>query len=210
MTKILLVEDDPAIAESLSVSLRAWDFEVTVARTIKAGRQALAAGKFELHILDVRLPDGTGFELCREIREAGLRGPVIMLTAQTDEASAVQGLAAGADDYVRKPFGVNELVARMRRLLLRDVTGEKILSFGEVRVNPELHKAYFGEHEMALTRREFDILHLLVKRGGGVLSRDEILAILDEEGETNDRTIARSIPTSTTSARSSRRPEGIK
>lgn len=189
MEAVLLVEDDPSIAESLRISLKVAGYEMTHAPTARAGKQAVLKSKFAVILMDVNLPDGSGFDLCQEIREAGLDVPVILLTARADEESAVRGLSRGATDYVRKPFGTNELIARMKRFTSRAVQTDKVVEYGDLRIHLADRRALLGDVELALTKRELEILILLARRAGSPVPRAEVLAIVDEEGETNDRTL---------------------
>ncbi|HJV53785.1 MAG TPA: response regulator, partial [Noviherbaspirillum sp.] len=124
--QVLLVEDDPLIAKTLAMSLRYEGFELTVAATVRAALDALAARSFDLAMFDVGLPDGSGIDLCRSLRARDAGIPILMLSARTDEETAVAGIEGGADDYIRKPYGVKELTARMLRLLERRRTERQI------------------------------------------------------------------------------------
>ncbi len=189
MPKILLVEDDPLIAKSLKLSLGYQGFELIHSDTLAAARSSIETGKFDLFILDINLPDGLGFELCEELRRTQYFVPILMLTAKTDEDSVVKAIGLGADDYVRKPFGVKELVARMNRLLERKTKAPKLLEFGILKMDLNKRQAWASEIELSLGRREFEILRLLMQKDGDVTTRDEILSALDEEIAIYDRTI---------------------
>ena len=189
MPKVLLVEDDPLIAKSLKISLNYQGFELIHVTTIAAARQLIQKEKLDLFILDVNLPDGFGTDLCEEIRRTNEFIPIVMLTAKTDEESVVKAITFGADDYVRKPFGVKELVVRMNRLLDRKTKFPKILSFASLKMDLNRRQVWANERELSLGRREFEILRLLIQKEGDVTSRDEILVALDEEAAIYDRTI---------------------
>ena len=184
---ILLVEDDPIISKSLMMSLPFHNFSVTVRETYQTGLQTAREAPFDLILLDVNLPDGDGFSLCRSIRSYDANIPLLMLTARIDETSAVKGIECGADDYIRKPYGINELTARMRRLV--EKRQRKLTSFGSLRVDLEQYRAWSGTHLLNLGKREFTILALLVRRAGAVLTRQDILDALDQNAEIYDRTI---------------------
>jgi DNA-binding response OmpR family regulator len=187
--KVLLVEDDKLISKSLAMSLPYKGFEVTACGTVGEGLEAFRHKRFDVVLLDVNLPDGNGFELCGELRELNDSIPILMLTAKTDEESAVNGLESGADDYVRKPYGVQELVARMQRLLERRKKEPAAFCFGPLKIDPQKRIAWANEVALSLGKREFDILTLLVKKSGNAVTRNEILNSLGEEAEIYDRTI---------------------
>jgi len=142
--RILVVEDDRAVARGLEYALAAEGFEVRIAET---GRRALEMARTEephLIMLDVRLPDLSGFDVCRRLRSAGLRQPILMLTARDEEVDKVLGLELGADDYVVKPYSLRELLSRVRALLRR--------SYGELAVEPSSRRLTFGDVEVDLER----------------------------------------------------------
>ncbi|MHB1606845.1 MAG: response regulator transcription factor, partial [Leptospirales bacterium] len=135
MKQILVVEDDPVISRTLVMSLPYRGYEVRVAGTIQEGRRQFDSGIFDLILLDVQLPDGTGFDLCQGIRARNEWIPILMVTARTDEPSAVMALSIGADDYIRKPFGLDELTARMNRLVDRKAGLKDLLHYRSMRVD---------------------------------------------------------------------------
>jgi DNA-binding response OmpR family regulator len=187
--QVLLVEDDELISKSLKMSLRYKGFEVTACASIQQGLKNFRSKTFDLALLDVNLPDGNGIDLCREIRKSDESLPILMLTAKVDEESAVSGIENGADDYIRKPYGVQELVARMMRLLERKIKSPLPLRFGPLRIDLKKRLAWAGETLLTLGKREFEILTLLIKKSGDVVSRDDILNILGEGSGIYDRTI---------------------
>lgn len=176
MTTVLLVEDDPAIAEPLSRALGREGYEV---RSHGTGRGALNDyADAELIILDLGLPDMDGLEVAREVRQSGSSVPILILTARTDEVDMVVGLDAGADDYVTKPFRLAELLARVRALLRRagaDYSDENVEA-QDVRIDVNAHRAFHGERELQLTAKEFDLLRVLVRDAGSVVSRSTIMS----------------------------------
>jgi len=179
MDRILVVEDDKAILMSLQDDLRFEGYEVATASDGKDGlRQALGGG-FDLVILDILLPGLNGFEVCKKLREAGVKTPILMVTAaKTEEMDKVVGLELGADDYVTKPVGSRELVARVKAILRRagkEDDPEDIFAFGDVKVDFKSREVFKGGREAALTALEFNLLRVLIKRRGRVVTRDEIL-----------------------------------
>lgn len=192
MTKayqILLVEDDPLIAKTLKMSLPYKGFAVTACDTVKEGLVLSCSRPFDVILLDVNLPDGNGLELCQVIRKNDSNVVILMLTAKVDEESAVRGLEWGADDYVRKPYGVQELTARINRHLNRGKKGPVSLRFGSIKVDPNRRMVWVNETPLSLGKREFEILSLLVKRSGDAVTRNDILDALSEEADLYDRTI---------------------
>jgi DNA-binding response OmpR family regulator len=179
MPRILVVEDEPGIALGLEDDLKMEGYEVEVATDgVSAARRAKEA-KFDLILLDIMLPRKDGFEVCRDLRLAGLRVPVMMLTAKTQEAEKVMALELGADDYVTKPFGTRELRARIKALLRRS-NGDappqtEPFRFGDIELDfnrGELRKAGAS---VELTATEFRLLSVLVRSAGRVLSRNQLL-----------------------------------
>ena len=177
MTRILVVEDEPAIALGLEDDLKMEGYEVEVVANAKSALQRVAATVFDLIVLDIMLPDRDGFEVCRSLRRDGLRMPILMLTAKTQEAEKVMGLELGADDYMTKPFGTRELRARIKALLRRAGGDAQSGSyrFGEVEVNFGRGELRRGGVPQELTPIEFRMLGLFIRARGRVLSRDQLL-----------------------------------
>ena len=171
---LLVVEDEDSIAEPLVEGLRAEGFEVT---RVATGQGALDAPAADLVLLDVRLPDIDGFAVCRELR-ARSDVPIIMVTAKGEEIDRVVGLELGADDYVVKPFGLRELVARIRAVSRR-TSGRseprETLVAGELEVDVPARRATLAGRELQLTLKEFDLLALLASEPGVVVDRQRIL-----------------------------------
>jgi two-component system, OmpR family, response regulator RegX3 len=183
---ILLVEDEESITAPLVEALRREGFDTAVSGTAGESIGLAERVKPDLVLLDVMLPDGSGFEVCRELR-ARSRVPIIMLTARGEEADRVAGLELGADDYVVKPFSARELVARVRAVLRRAAeVGERKLEgateIGEVRLDPARRSASFRGDDVELSRKEFDLLRLLIENAGSVVTRERLI---DEVWDTN-------------------------
>jgi two-component system alkaline phosphatase synthesis response regulator PhoP len=182
MPKILVIEDEHAIAIGLRDDLRVEGYEVDLAADGVSGEEAALTGHYDLVILDLMLPRKDGLSVCRAIRSAGLRTPVIMLTARTQEAEKVLGFELGADDYVTKPFGSRELMARVRAVLRRAseaATGGAraagVLEHGDLRVDFERFETTLGGKPVALTRTEYRLLAALVAHRGRPLSVSELI-----------------------------------
>jgi len=176
--RILLVEDDPSIRESTAIGLRAAGFDVDTTSDGAAGLERWRAGNPDLVLLDVMLPRLDGLEVCREIRRESTV-PIVMLTARADTIDVVVGLEAGADDYVRKPFEMPELVARIRAALRRQRTtadgAAAPLLLGHLAIDTSGRTVRSGDEQIPLTRTEFDLLVELAQRPGQVLNRDQLL-----------------------------------
>ena len=175
--RILLVEDDPSIREITTIGLRNAGFEVDAAADGQAGLDRFRAEPYDLILLDVMLPRLDGLEVCRAIRRVSIV-PVVMLTARADTIDVVVGLEAGADDYVRKPFEVPELVARVRAAIRRagrEAGEPEQLRLGPVVIDLAGRTVARDGREIALTRTEFDLLAELARNAGRVLTRDVLL-----------------------------------
>ncbi len=171
--RLLIVEDEDAIAEPLAEGLRREGYDVERAAT---GEAALAAGPADLVLLDIRLPDIDGYEVCRRLRTR-TDVPIIMVTARGEEVDRVVGLELGADDYVVKPFGLRELVARIkavtRRSSGRSESGRSVV--GPLEVDVRARRALLSGEELPLTAKEFDVLAVLAEEPGTVVSRRTLL-----------------------------------
>src|SRR5512137_2234701 len=183
MARILVVEDEPALAVCLENDLKLEGYEV---EAVRDGEMALAKGLepiFDLILLDVILPRKDGFEVCRELRRAGVRTPIILLTARTQEAEKVLGLDLGADDYVTKPFSPKELRARIRAVLRR-TEGDlpKVYRFGDVEVDFTRCELRRSGKPAELTALEFKLLATFIRSRGRMLSRNQLLDEVWERG----------------------------
>ncbi len=172
--KILIVEDEDAIAEPLATGLAREGFEVS---RVATGREALEASEVDVVLLDLRLPDVDGYTVCRELR-ARSDVPIIMVTAKGEEFDRVLGLELGADDYIVKPFGFRELVARIRAVTRRTSARpdeRKVLRAGALEIDVRGRRVRLNGEELELTLKEFDLLALLASDPGAVMSRRRIL-----------------------------------
>ena len=172
--RILIVEDDAALARVLTDNLLFEGMDVACVGTGAAALAEARARTPDLVILDVMLPDATGFDLCARLRQAG-KVPIIMLTARVQKADKLRGLDLGADDYITKPFDLEELLARVRAVLRRACPIIEQLSLGDVTIDFVRMSASKGSRRLHLTHREFDLLHFLAERQHRFVSRDELL-----------------------------------
>jgi len=176
--RILVIEDEPDIARGLRDALEFEHFEVVTMGRGREGIRSLRERGADLVILDLMLPDVNGFVVCEEIRQSHPVVPIIMLTARSQETDKIRGLAAGADDYVTKPFSVGELVARINaifRRLHRTTPTDETITIGEVVVYPRRHELVRNRKTVPLSFYEVEILRLLAERSGEPVSREEIL-----------------------------------
>jgi len=188
MEKILVVEDDESLARGIRFALEREGFQIIPAVTIHEGEKLFHSQTFDLILLDITLPDGNGFELCKRIRKSS-RTPIIFLTACDEEVNIVLGLDIGADDYITKPFRVRELISRIRAVLRRTSTSSSVmnsslLKSGNVVVNFLQRKIYKNNYEILLTPMEFKLISILCQNPLQVLTRNQILEnIWDIDGE---------------------------
>ena len=176
---ILMVEDEPSITAPLSEALEREGFDSAVARTAAEGVSLAGDLDPDLVLLDVMLPDGSGYDVCRELRRDS-DVPIIMLTARGEETDRIVGLEVGADDYVLKPFSARELVARIRAVLRRarqpePAAGDDPLEIGDLRLDPARHEVTHTGSPVELTRKEFELLRLLMQTAGAVVSREQLI-----------------------------------
>ena len=177
MPRILIVDDEPAMVRGLEDNLRFEGYQTLAATDGQRGLDLALTEAPDLILLDIMMPGMSGWEVCRALREKGLDMPVIMLTARGEEADRVLGLELGADDYVTKPFGLRELLARIRAVLRRPGPRRKFeeFAFGDVRLRLRGRQAFRAGREVRLTRKEFDLLRYLVEHQGEVITRDRLL-----------------------------------
>lgn len=183
MSKILLLEDDVSLVDGLKYSLGKNGFDVTVVRTVEKALDSLPViSEYDLLLLDVTLPDGTGFDVCEKVRRQNRQIPIIFLTASDEEVSIIRGLDLGGDDYITKPFRLGELCSRIRAQLRRSgvCSQEKTGSFqcGDITIDLLGCKALLNGKVLDLTNAEYRLLCLLVKNEGITITREKILAEL--------------------------------
>jgi two-component system alkaline phosphatase synthesis response regulator PhoP len=184
--KILVIEDEPTLARLLSYNMTQEGYETTVADNGAEGLQIALQRNFDLLILDLMLPGMNGFEILTKLRQNGIRTPVIILTARNAEEEVVQGLKHGADDYITKPFGVAELLARISAVLRRSQneelrqndSDEKVIAAGELSIYPEKYEVVVGGESVPLRPKEFEVLLYLVQRPGMVITRDDLMNVV--------------------------------
>lgn len=184
MNRILLLEDDISLIDGLQYALQKEGYEVEVVRYVSEAKEQLK-NSYDLLLLDVALPDGTGFEVCESLRKSGSLIPVIFLTAADDEISIVRGLNCGGDDYVTKPFGLSELCARIRALLRRAglaKANSKLLVSGDITVDLTRNLVARGGKTLELTGAEYRLLLLFLQNAGIVVTRNRILDALWDSG----------------------------
>ncbi|GMK38999.1 DNA-binding response regulator [Paenibacillus sp. CCS19] len=185
--KVLVIEDEPTLARLLSYNLTQEGYETTVIDHGGEGLQAALQRSFDLIILDIMLPGMNGFEILTRLRQHGIRTPIIILTARNAEEEVVQGLKHGADDYITKPFGVAELLARVSAVLRRTQqdegkatveSNEKVITAGDLSIFPEKYEVVLNGETVPLRPKEFEVLLYLVQRPGMVITRDDLMNIV--------------------------------
>jgi two-component system response regulator MprA len=174
--RILIVDDEPAVQQALNRAFEMGRYEVALAADGREALEALSGSSFEVVLLDISMPYIDGLEVCRRMRDAGDRTPVLMLTAREQIDDRVAGLDAGADDYLVKPFALRELMARVRALLRRNGEDEPeaTLAFEDLRLDRLAHEAWRGERALELTRTEFLLLEMFMRHPRQVLTRSVI------------------------------------
>lgn len=192
MAKILIVEDEAKIARFLELELKHEGYEVEIAGDGRTGLEKALKDNVDLIVLDIMLPGLSGIEVCRRVRQESLV-PIIMLTAKDDVTDKVAGLDMGADDYMTKPFAIEELLARIRVALNRkrqtvDNTKSDILQIGDLVLNIKSHSAFYSQEELVLTKKEYELLEYLIRNKNVALTREQLLNnVWDYEyfGDTN-------------------------
>lgn len=190
--KVLIAEDDPAVRKAVQRVLELENYAVTAVNDGQAALEALSKSRFDLAILDVMMPFADGLTVCREARHRGISVPILLLTARVEVGDRVAGLDAGADDYLVKPFVIDELLARCRALLRRTSQSESaaVLRVGDLTLNSLSREVKRGERRLTLTKTEFDLLELLMQQPNTVVTRDHIYeAIWGYDFETSSKSL---------------------
>ena len=194
MTRILLLEDDASLIDGLEYALGKNGFEINSVRTVRGAMECLReSGTYDLLLLDVTLPDGTGFDVCETVRAAGSQIPIIFLTASDEEVNVIRRLDSGADDYITKPFKLGELCSRIRALLRRTgYTAKPVISSGALSIDFAANRVTVDKDTVELTRAEYRLLSLLVRNADRVVNRETILeALWDNTGDfVDDNTLS--------------------
>ena len=190
--KVLIAEDDPSVRKAVQRVLALEKYDVTAVNDGQAALEELGKTRFDLAVLDVMMPFADGLTVCREARHRGVQTPILLLTARVEVGDRVAGLDAGADDYLVKPFVVDELLARCRALLRRSVSSnaQSTLTVGNLVLNPLTREVHRGHRELSLTKTEFDLLELLMQQPNTVISREYIYeTIWGYDFETNSKSL---------------------
>ena len=194
--KILIIEDEPDIRKTLEYNISREGYKVVCAYSLSKGKEQINSSDFSLILLDLMLPDGSGLDLCREIKSDKDKSstPIIILTAKDDEVDKVVGFELGADDYVTKPFSVRELILRIKAVLKRGAEKKETLEvqrqFGELTMDIDSHEVFVNNEQIILTALEFRLLRQLVDRRGRVQSRDQLLSdVWGYSAEVTTRTV---------------------
>jgi DNA-binding response OmpR family regulator len=189
MPKILIVEDDPQITKILKIHLRISGIDSDSAVTIQEAWTKIGTGYYDLILMDIGLPDGNGLDLCQRVRENGNDVPIVFLSARTDEPTVVQGIKNGADDYLRKPFGLEELKARVNKFIAKIVPNMQMIRFGELTIDPSKRMVTVMGSIISLGKKELDILTLLARKAGEIVTRETILNTIYLHEDLYDRTV---------------------
>ena len=182
MKKILIVEDELNMINGLKDNLEFEGYEVDTAMEGNSGLLKILQGNYDLVLLDVMLPELSGFDICKTVRKEGVNTPIILLTAKGEEIDKVLGLEFGADDYITKPFSLRELLARIKAILRRSLSGKaennepEYIRFGNIQVNFKNYVAIEGTGEIKMSHKEFEVLHFLHKNAGKTVHRDDIIS----------------------------------
>jgi len=182
MKKILIVEDELNMVKGLKDNLEFEGYAVDTATEGSSGLQKILHGQYDLILLDIMLPEVSGFDICKATRKEGINTPIILLTAKGEEIDKVLGLELGADDYITKPFSLRELLARIKAVLRRipverEGNGESpSIRIGHLQVNFKNYLAMEGKHEIKMSHKEFEVLHYLFKNQGKTVHRDDLMS----------------------------------
>lgn len=192
MHRLFLLEDDPLLGEAIRLALEVENFKLTRHSTVAAASAAVESApldSYDLFLLDINLPDGTGLEFCQSLRSKGINAPVLFLTVRNDEDSIVTAFNLGADDYIKKPFGSRELLARIKYHLSFFQNKEQILCFKNTVLSITKQELQYQRSALHLNRREFQILKAFFMAPGAVLTREVLMSHISPTSEILDRTI---------------------
>lgn len=196
MKKILIIEDELNMVNGLKDNLEFDGYEVEIAMEGGSGLERILGNKYDLILLDIMLPQISGFDICKAVRKEGINTPIVLLTAKGEEIDKVLGLELGADDYITKPFSLRELLARIKAILRR-VQNEneeglepEFISIGNIKVNFKNYLAFEGTNEIKMSYKEFGILHYLYLNAGKIIQRDDLMSdVWGIEYEISTRTV---------------------
>lgn len=188
---IHLIEDDPILAKTLVINLELEKHKVLTSASLQDAILQYSKNQFDAVVLDLGLPDGSGFDFLQMVRKENKTLPVLILSAQSDEDSVVKGLVSGANDFVKKPYSFKELNARLNLIThkIKTLTHEEVLEYKNLKINKAKRTVSFLDKEIELNRREFDILAYFVQNSERIVTREMLLQHLDKDLEIFDRTI---------------------
>jgi DNA-binding response OmpR family regulator len=196
MKKILIVEDELNMVKGLKDNLEFEGYEVDTATEGRSGLQKILQSGYDMILLDIMLPEVSGFDICRAVRKEGINTPIILLTAKGEEIDKVLGLELGADDYITKPFSLRELLARIKAILRRSPAGKEenakseFINIGNIKVNFKNYRALEGTSEIKMSYKEFEVLHYLYKNAGKIIHRDDLISgVWSIDYDINTRTV---------------------
>jgi DNA-binding response OmpR family regulator len=196
MKKVLIIEDELNMVTGLKDNLEFEGYETDTAMDGRSGLQKILNGFYDLILLDVMLPEISGFDICRAARREGINTPIILLTARGEEIDKVVGLELGADDYITKPFSLRELLARIKAILRRSASENtessesEFVMIGNIKVNFKNYLAYEGSSEIKMSYKEFEVLHYLYKNAGKIIHRDDLIStVWSIDYDINTRTV---------------------
>lgn len=181
MKKILIVEDEVLMLQGLKDNLEYEGYSVDTAAEGKTGQEKVLTGNYDLILMDVMLPDISGFDICKNARKANIGTPIILLTAKGEEIDKVLGLELGADDYITKPFSLRELLARIKAVLRRAPDDQQVkedisIQIGRLMINFKNYEAFENDQPVKLSHKEFEIIHYLYKNANKTINRDDLMS----------------------------------
>ncbi len=182
MTKILIVEDEKHMLQGLKDNLEFEGYEVDISKEGKTGLEKILNHQYDLVLLDVMLPEMSGFDICKTARKEGILTPIILLTAKGEEIDKVLGLELGADDYITKPFSLRELLARIKAILRRtenkqeNKTQTGLVQIGKLAIHFKNYEAYIDDKPVKMSHKEFEILHFLYQKANTTVHRDDLMS----------------------------------